>query len=104
MPHHHQPDVRLETADAQRPRLVVSVPPDKAESVRESLAKLASAHSIGASAQEVILNALHTAAEQAYFWTAEWQEKERAADLAVADGRVQTFDGVDDMIAFLDRQ
>ena len=44
------------------------------------------------------------AAEQTYFWTPEWQEKERAANLAIAGGRVQTFDRMDDMIAFLDQQ
>ena len=29
---------------------------------------------------------------------------ERNADLAIAEGQVQTFDAVDDMIEFLDRQ
>jgi len=104
MSHHYHSDVRLDTADAGRPQLVVAVPLDQTESVRAALAKLASSTSLGGSAQEVILNALRTAAEQVYFWTPEWQEKERAADLAIAEGRVQTFDRIDEMIDFLDQQ
>ena len=104
MSHRYQSDVRLDTADARRPQLVVTVPLDQTDSVREALAKLANSTSLGASAQEVILNALRTAAEQVYFWTPEWQEKERAADLAIAEGHVQTFDRIDEMIDFLDQQ
>ena len=76
MSHRYQSDVRLDTADARRPQLVVTVPLDQTDSVREALPKLANSTSLGASAQEVILNALRTAAEQVYFWTPEWQEKE----------------------------
>ncbi|MBX7233653.1 MAG: hypothetical protein K1X65_04660 [Caldilineales bacterium] len=104
MSYDFQSDVRLDTDDVRSPRLVVSVPLDQAESVRDALTKLANSPATGASAQEVILSALRTAAEQAYFWTPEWQEKERATDLAVAEGRVQTFERMDEMIAFLDRQ
>lgn len=104
MSYRHRPDVRLDTANVRRPQLVVAVPPDQEGSVREALAKLASSTAPGTSAQEVILDALRMAAEQTYFWTPEWQEKERAAALAIAEGRVQTFDRVDDMIDFLDQQ
>jgi DNA-binding NarL/FixJ family response regulator len=104
MSHRYQPDVRLDTADARHPQLVVAVPSDQLDAVREALAKLISGAASGISAQEVILEALRTAAEQTYFWTPEWQEKERAADLAIAEGRVQTFNQIDDMIDFLDRQ
>lgn len=104
MSYRYQPDVRLDTANARRPQLVVAVPLDQEDIVRQSLAKLASSTAPGASAQEVILDALRMAAEQTYFWTPEWQEKERAAALAIAGGRVQTFDRMDDMIAFLDQQ
>lgn len=104
MSYRYQPDVRLDTADARRPQLVVAVPLDQTEIIREALAQLASSTSAGASAQEVILNALRTVTEQAYFWTAEWQEKEQAADLAIAEGRAQTFDRIDEMIDFLDQQ
>ena len=79
MSHRYQSDVRLDTADARRPQLVVTVPLDQTDSVREALAKLASSTFLGASAQEVILNALRTAAEQAYFWTPEWQEKDTSS-------------------------
>ena len=103
MSYRYQPDVRLDTANARRPQLVVSVPPGQAESVREALAKLASSTAPGASAQEVILDALRMAAEQTYFWTPEWQENEHAANLAIAENRVATFDRMDDMIDFLDR-
>ncbi len=104
MSYRYQPDVRLDTADGQRPQLVVAVPLDQADSVHDALAKLAASGGRGASAQEVILEALRTAAEQTYFWTQEWQEKEHTADLAIAEGRFETFDAVDDMIEFLDQQ
>jgi len=99
MSYHYQPAVRLDTADARRPQLVVAVPFDQTDIVRE----LASSAFPGISAQEVILNALRTVTEQAYFWTAEWQAKEQAADLAIAVGRAQTFDRIDEMIDFLDQ-
>ncbi|RLT39978.1 MAG: hypothetical protein DWI57_09270 [Chloroflexi bacterium] len=104
MSYHYQSAVRLDTADARRPQLVVAVPFDQTEIVREALAQLASSPFPGVSAQEVILNALRTVSEQAYFWTAEWQTKEQAADLAIAEGRAQTFDRIDEMIDFLDQQ
>ena len=85
MSHRYQSDVRLDTADARRPQLVVTVPLDQTESVREALAKLASNTSLGASAQEVILNALRTAAEQVYFWTPEWQEKDTSSSQCDGD-------------------
>ena len=43
-------------------------------------------------------------ADQAYFWTEEWQAKERAADQANAQGRFETFASIDEMIKFLDSQ
>ena len=104
MSYRYQPDVRLDTADARRPQLVVAVPLDQMDIVRDALAKLAASAFPGASAQEVILEALRTAAEQNYFWTPEWQEKERAADLAIAEGRFESFNTIDDMIEFLDQQ
>jgi DNA-binding NarL/FixJ family response regulator len=100
----YQADVRLDTADARRPQLVVAVPLDQTDIVRDALAKLAASTAPGTSAQEVILEALRTAAEQNYFRTPEWQEKERAADLAIAEGRVETFDTIGGMIEFLDQQ
>ena len=81
----------------------MAVPPDQTDIVRDALAKLAGSAAPGISAQEVILDALRTAAEQTYFWTPEWQAKERAAR-AIAEGRMQSFDRVDDMIDFLDYQ
>ena len=56
MSYRYQPDVRLDTANARRPQLVVAVPPDQEDIVRESLAKLASNTAPGASAQKVILD------------------------------------------------
>ena len=43
-------------------------------------------------------------ADQAYFWTEDWQAKERAADQANVEGRFKTFDSVDQMLEFLDTQ
>jgi hypothetical protein len=100
----YQADVQFDTADGRQPQLVVSVPPDQADSIREALARLASRWPSGAFVQDVILDAVRAAAEQTYFWTPAWQEKERAADLAVAEGRIRTFDTVNEMIDFLDEQ
>lgn len=36
--------------------------------------------------------------EQAWFWTPEWQAKEREADDAIAQGNYQDFDSADDFI------
>jgi hypothetical protein len=44
------------------------------------------------------------APDQAWFWTEEWQAKERAAEKAIAEGRVRTFDTMDGMLEFLDAQ
>ena len=43
-------------------------------------------------------------AEQTYFWSEEWQAKERAADKANVEGRYETFSSVDEMVDFLDAQ
>jgi hypothetical protein len=43
-------------------------------------------------------------ADQAYFWTEDWQATERAADQANAEGRFETFSSVDEMLEFLDTQ
>lgn len=39
--------------------------------------------------------------DQAYYWSAEWQAAERAADADIAAGRVKTFDDIDELIAEL---
>jgi hypothetical protein len=45
---------------------------------------------------------IEIAADQVYFWTAEWQAKEREADEDIAAGRVKTFDTMDAFLADLD--
>jgi hypothetical protein len=95
--------VTLDTSIAKRPRLIVDIPPEQEKAVRDALEKL-SQRETGISAQQVVLDALRTAAEQAYFWTPEWQAKERAADQAIAEGRVKTFDTMEEMLDFLDAQ
>lgn len=42
--------------------------------------------------------------DQAYFWTPEWQAKEREVDEALKRGDFRTFDTMEEMIAFLDSQ
>jgi antitoxin MazE len=39
---------------------------------------------------------------QAYYWTAEWQEKERRADEDIRAGRVKRFASVEELLADLD--
>lgn len=41
-------------------------------------------------------------ADQAWFWTPEWQEKEREVDLAVAEGRTEVFESFEDFVADLE--
>lgn len=41
-------------------------------------------------------------ATQAWFWTPEWQQREREVDEHVAAGRTSTFDGEDGFTAHLD--
>lgn len=98
-----QPDIALDTSVASHPRLIVDVPPEQERAIRQALETLAHAET-GVSAQTIILDALRIAAEQTYFWTPEWQAKERAADKAIAEGRVQTFDTMEEMLDFLDEQ
>jgi len=40
----------------------------------------------------------HISEDQAWFWTREWQVKEREADEALAAGRYSEFSEVDDLI------
>jgi hypothetical protein len=42
-------------------------------------------------------------AEQAWFWTREWQAGEKEADEDIAAGRVKTFNRVDDLLEELDQ-
>lgn len=42
-------------------------------------------------------------ADQAWFWTPEWQDGERRASEDIAAGRYETYDNMDDFFAALDR-
>lgn len=95
--------VILDTSVARRPRLVIEVPREQEKAVQDALETL-SRMATGVSAQTIVLDALRIAAEQTYFWTPEWQAKERAADEAIAEGRVRTFDTIEEMLDFLDAQ
>ena len=99
----HHPGVFLDTTAPQRPRLVVEVSPEQRATIEDALETLARTDN-HVSAQTVILDALQTAVEQAYFWTPEWQAREQSADRAIAEGRTRTFDTMDEMLDFLDAQ
>ena len=43
-------------------------------------------------------------ASQAWFWSERWQRMEREADAAIAAGRVQQFDSVEDFLAELGKR
>jgi hypothetical protein len=85
------------------PRLVVELLPEQQAAIQEALDTLIEAGD-GSAIQQIVSEALQTAAEQRYFWTPEWQAKEREADKAIAEGRVRTFDTVDQMLKFLDSE
>ena len=40
--------------------------------------------------------------DQLWYWTKEWQEKEREADEDIAAGRVERFDSMEELLASLD--
>ena len=42
--------------------------------------------------------------EQAWFWTREWQQREREADKDLAAGRVTQFESDEDFLAALDER
>jgi hypothetical protein len=46
----------------------------------------------------------HVPADQAWFWTPEWQAKEREADADLAAGRVKTFKNAKQAIQWLRRR
>lgn len=93
----------LDISVADQPRLIIEVPAEQEEAIRQALETLSGTEA-EVSAQTIVLDALRVAAEQTYFWTPEWQAKERAADQAIAEGQTQTFDTMEDMLDFLDRQ
>lgn len=95
--------VVLDTSIAARPCLVVEIPPEQTSAVQHALDTLAQSNADD-SIQMIVLDALRAAAEQAYFWTPEWQAAERAADQAIAEGKVRTFDTMDEMLEFLNAQ
>jgi len=86
-----KPVVKLDESTPNRPRLVVEMPADQREAIRTALAALAE-DGDGARIQRIVSEALLTAVERL------------EADEAVAEGRVRTFDTMDEMIAFLDAQ
>jgi len=84
-------------------RLLVEVPSEQEKPIRDALKSLSRTNG-APSAQTVLLDALRIAAEQSYFWTPEWQAGEREAERAIAEGRVRTFDTMEEMLDFLDAQ
>lgn len=51
----------------------------------------------------VVFTAMYTLnPEQAWFWTEEWQRKEREADVAIAAGRTRSHSSTEDFLAALD--
>ena len=84
-------------------QLIVDVPSDLETPIRHALQTISSSGPETAALRR-LLEAFITASEQGYFWTAEWQAGEAAADTALAEGRHKTFDSMDNMLTFLDEQ
>lgn len=93
----------LDTSVVGHPRVVIEISPEEQEMIQADLETLSRLEA-SVSPQAIVLDALRAAAEQTYFWTPEWQAKEQAADQAIAEGKVQTFDTIEDMLTFLDKQ
>jgi hypothetical protein len=98
-----KPVATLDEAVPGHPRLVVELLPEQQAAVQEALDTLLEAGN-GSAVQQIVSEALQVAAEQRYFWTSEWQAKEHEADKAIAEGRVRTFDTIDEMLRFLDKE
>ena len=98
-----RPIAALDVTIPDHPRLVVEVSPEQQAAIQSALDTLTEAGD-GILIQRILSAALLTAVEQTYFWTPEWQAKEQEADQAIAEGRVQTFDTMEDMLTFLDAQ
>jgi hypothetical protein len=96
-----KPVATMDEAVPGHPRLVVELLPEQQAAVQEELDTLLEAGD-GSKIQQIVSEALQAAAEQCYFWTQDWQAKEREADEAIAKGRVRTFDTMDQMLEFLD--
>ena len=98
-----RPIAALDVTVPDHPRLVVEVPLEKQAAIQAALDTLTKAGD-GILIQRILSEALLIAVEQTYFWTPEWQAKEQEADAAIAEGRVQTFDTMEEMLTFLDAQ
>jgi len=98
-----QPIATLDMTIPGHPRLVVEVPPEQQAAIQKALEALTKAGD-GTTIQRILWEALLTAVEQLYFWTPEWKARERDADVAIAEGRVRTFDMMEEMLEFLDAQ
>jgi predicted transcriptional regulator len=98
-----EPIATLDVTVPDRPRLVVEVPPELQTAIQEALDALQE-QGDGSAVQRIVADALRAAMEQRYFWTPEWQAGERAAEEAIAEGRVRTFDSMERMLGFLDAQ
>ncbi len=90
-------DVIVSSASTRLP--FPTTPPfaEPSQALRLTLAWLVAASTTGA-------RALPTAADQAWFWTPEWQEGEREADADIAAGRTTYFDSTEEFLAALDRE
>ena len=54
---------------------------------------------------QIVVERVHTIpADQAWFWTERWQQMEREVDEDFQAGRVEEFDTVDDLSAWLDQE
>ena len=98
-----KPVATLDLTIPNHSRLVVEVPFEQQAAIRAALDTLVEAGD-GTMVQRILLEALLTTVEQTYFWTPEWQAKEREADRAIAEGRVRTFGTMEEMLEFLDAQ
>ncbi len=99
----YKPVAILDVTIPNYPRLVIDVPSEQQSAVQADLNALVQVGD-GTVIQRILLDALLNAVEQTWFWTPEWQAKEREANQAIVEGRVRTFDTMEEMVEFLDAQ
>jgi antitoxin MazE len=82
----------------------VAIPKDVMEALKLEPGDEVEFHVKGEAAVLVPIKTIKVPRDQAWFWTSEWQEKEKQADKDLASGSFRDFDGLEDLLKDLHRE
>ena len=82
----------------------VALPKDVMEALKLEPGDEVEFHVKGEAAVLVPIKTIKVPRDQAWFWTPEWQEKEKQADKDLASGRFRNFDSLEDLLKDLQRE